>query len=150
MNFYLKILSEAKSRETLKVNGYSGLLYTFKWDSKQRAYVYQPKDQGQVDDIFRTMGRTTSAIFAPVNAPVAAPAAAEPPAHPCPPAGGAVLDHKLTEQCLYRGIVVTEDDNNEIAKRLIAAYDKAAADTLNSLPTHKRKPRVGKPAAAAV
>lgn len=148
MNFYLKILSEAKSRETLKVNGYSGLLYTFKWDSKQRAYVFQPKDQSQVDDIFRTMGRTTSAIFAPVNAPSAAPAATPAAVEAFNATVPVPLDDKLTEQCLFRGVVVTDEDSNDTAKRLIAAYDKGVADTLNSLPTHKPKPRRQQPAAA--
>lgn len=143
MNFYLKILNEVRSGSILKVDGYSGILYLFKWDGNIRAYTYKPKKQDEVDDLFKTMGRTTAYVFCPVNATqTVSPVNAEPNEFvvPCS-AKPSPLDDKLTELCLMRGIVVSEEDSNEIADRLIKAYDKGATDSLNSLPAVKKRPR---------
>lgn len=144
MNYYLKILNEVRSGSILKVDGSSGLLYLFKWDGKIRAYIYHPKKQEEVDDLFRTMGRTTAYIFCPVDIP----GNSIPPPPSIEDAKVAILavkpeplDDKLTELCLVRGIVVSEEDTNEIADRLIKAYDKGATDSLNSLPAVKKRPR---------
>lgn len=143
MNFYLKILNEVRTGSILKVNGSSGILYHFKWDGRLRAYVYHPKKQDEVDDLYKTMGRTTVYIFCPVDAPRSISQVNADPGDliqsctvkPAP------LDDKLTELCLLRGIVVSDEDSNDTADRLIKAYDKGATDSLNSLPAVKKRPR---------
>jgi hypothetical protein len=163
MNFYIKILSESRSRQRLKVDGKSGLRYIFEWDAKVRAYCYHPRAQNEVDDLFSSMGRTTSTLFAPVNIPVAKAPAAAPSQGDQEPAGDLYtldqasallaqqlpqrepLKDTLVEQCLHRGVIVTDEDTNENAVRLIAAYDKGAKEALSSLPAVKK--RTGKAAA---
>jgi hypothetical protein len=145
MTFYLKILNESRSRTCLKVDGASGGRHVFNWDPKLRAYVYHPKNQEEVDDLFRTTGRTTAYIFAPVSCGVD-------PAIPTPPTLSQAieafedtvivpLNDVLVEECLNRGIIVTGDDTDLIARRLAEAYDKGAASALNSLPAVAKKPR---------
>ena len=125
MNFYLKILNEVKSSRHLKVNGTSGILYLFKWSDEIRAYVYHPKNQEEVEDLVKTMGRTTSAIFAPVNLPAKA-LATEAFSAPVEVAASEKkpLDPALTEHCLVRGIIVSDEDDDDLAKRLLGAYEK--------------------------
>lgn len=135
MNFYLKILNETKHRQALKVDGNSGRLYIFKWSEAIRAYCYQPKNQEEVDDLFRTMGRTTGYLFAPVEVKgsnPAAEAAAAPIAKP--------LAAQLAEHCEARGISVAPGDTDEIARRLIAAYDKGVNSALLAKPRKNAKP----------
>ncbi len=171
MTFFLKILNESRSRARLKVNGYSSARFIFEWDGKLRAYKYQPLSQDEVDDLFRTMGRSTSYIFAPVSLEAEKPAAGEGEARFTLEEAAALLakqqeqgaetettaagsegvtleatdrealDAKLVEECLHRGIIVTSDDTNEGARRLVDTYDKGAAAALNSLPAVARKPR---------
>jgi len=151
MFFFLKILNESKARAYLKANGYSGLRYLFKWEAKLRAYTYQPKNQNEVDDLFRTMGRTSSYIFVPVNNPPLTDTVTVSTAVETAPfiveVSKQPLADQLVEQCLHRGVIVTDDDNDETAKRLIAAYDKGATDTLSSTrsATRSKRPRKPKP-----
>jgi hypothetical protein len=161
MNFFLKILNETRSRQRLKVDGASGgPPYIFVWDGKLRAYRYQPKSQDEVDDLFETVGRTTAYKFAPVSLSAPKDAAAPSPN----PQGGddkftldeasvilarqlaaakVPLTDKVVEQCLDRGIIVTDDDSDEIALRLTAAYDRGALQAHNSLPAVNKRPRSG-------
>jgi hypothetical protein len=158
MTFFLKILNESRSRALLRVNGASGMLYGFKWDAKLRAYTYMPTKQADVDDLFKTMRRSTAYVFVPVaieakpvnpdNLAVTSSDLAQsivetvtiPVEAPKPP-----LPDKLVEMALFRGVIVTEDDSEETVNRLIAAYDKGAAAALNSVPAKARKPRQAKP-----
>lgn len=139
MKFYLKILNEVRQGRILKVDGNSGARFLFTWDVKLRAYVHHPENQDEVDDLFRTMGKTTSYIFAPVeiektHIPMGiSPAIVTPLPVPMQPK----LSDTLTEQCLSRGVVVTEDDSSDVAERLIKAYDKGALDTVDRLPNKK-------------
>jgi len=169
MTFYLKILNEAHRRRHLKVNGNSGARFLFVWDPKLRSYCYHPANQDEVDDLYRTMGRTTLYIFAPVSIPSAKPAAVAPAGSGQPALGDDArytleqasallaaqlptrepLTDSLVEQCLHRHIIVTEDDSNETADRLVKAYDKGAKDALESVPTSTRKPRKNPPARRA-
>lgn len=47
----------------IRVKGVSRLSYNFLWDPKIRHYAYEPKDQAQVNDIFRAQGRVYRHIF---------------------------------------------------------------------------------------
>lgn len=138
MKFYLKILNEVRHQTVLKVDGSSGMRYVFNWNAKDRCYEYAPKSQQEVDDLFRTMGRTTSYIFAPVER-AGKDVAAEPVK--TNDKAPATLKPALTEQCLVRGLIVSEDDSNETAERLISAYDKGAADTLARHSAPKKRTR---------
>lgn len=151
MTFFIKILNEVHGRQRMKIDGYSGARFIFIWDRKLRAYTYQPETQDEVDDLFRTMGRATSYFFAPVSiavdhdvppVPFTLPDTAEPV---IPPASKLPLDSNLVESALLRGVIVTEEDTDEIAIRLNQAYDKGAQDALNNL-TATKKPRPRKPA----
>lgn len=136
MPLLLKILNEVKGRKALKVDGYSGLRYKFAWDPDHKAYTYLPQGQNEIDDLFRTVGRVTAYIFAPVIVgDVPAPL---PP--PQPPAPAAKQDQALRDQCMQRGIVLTDADSNDTALRLSRAYDKGVKDTLDTVPTKRAKP----------
>lgn len=47
----------------IRVKGMSRLQYVFKWDKESRHYAYEPKDQREADDIFRTQGRLYKRMF---------------------------------------------------------------------------------------
>ena len=47
----------------IRVKGMSRLQYVFKWDKECRHYAYEPKDQREADDIFRTQGRLYKRMF---------------------------------------------------------------------------------------
>ena len=40
----------------IRVKGMSRIAYNFLWDQEIRHYAYSPKNQKEVDDIFRTQG----------------------------------------------------------------------------------------------
>ena len=48
---------------SIRVKGMSKLRYNFVWDTASRQYVYEPKNQKEVDDIFRTQGRLYKTMF---------------------------------------------------------------------------------------
>lgn len=135
MQFYLKILNEVRSSNHLKVNGASGILYLFKWDVAQRAYTYTPKKQEETEDLVKTTGRTTSYIFCPVAVSQSLPQPPTPPA-PLP------MKEKLTDSnvahCLARGIIVTDDDDNATALRLIETYEKGYIAAAHARPSRSR------------
>jgi len=47
----------------IRVKGMSRLQYVFEWDKECRHYAYEPKDQREADDIFRTQGRLYKRMF---------------------------------------------------------------------------------------
>ena len=47
----------------MRVKGMSQVRYNFLWDSKIRHYAYEPKDQKEVNDIFRTQGKLYRTLF---------------------------------------------------------------------------------------
>lgn len=47
----------------IRVKGMSRLQYVFEWDKESRHYAYEPKDQREADDIFRTQGRLYKRMF---------------------------------------------------------------------------------------
>lgn len=47
----------------IRVKGMSRLQYIFEWDSESRHYAYEPKNQREADDIFRTQGRLYKRMF---------------------------------------------------------------------------------------
>ena len=47
----------------IRVKGMSRLQYIFEWDTESRHYAYEPKDQREADDIFRTQGRLYKRMF---------------------------------------------------------------------------------------
>ena len=47
----------------IRVKGMSRLQYVFQWDKDCRHYAYEPKDQRETDDIFRTQGRLYKRMF---------------------------------------------------------------------------------------
>lgn len=47
----------------IRVKGMSRLIYQFEWDKESRHYTYEPKNQKEVDDIFRTQGRLYKRMF---------------------------------------------------------------------------------------
>jgi hypothetical protein len=47
----------------IRIKGMSRLLYIFEWDKESRHYAYEPKDQKEADDIFRTQGRLYKRMF---------------------------------------------------------------------------------------
>jgi len=47
----------------IRVKGMSRLQYIFQWDKDCRHYAYEPKDQREADDIFRTQGRLYKRMF---------------------------------------------------------------------------------------
>lgn len=47
----------------IRVKGMSRLQYTFEWDKGSRHYAYEPKNQREADDIFRTQGKLYKRMF---------------------------------------------------------------------------------------
>ena len=47
----------------MRVKGMSQVRYNFLWDSKIRHYAYEPKNQKEVNDIFRTQGKLYRTMF---------------------------------------------------------------------------------------
>ena len=47
----------------IRVKGMSRLQYNFEWDKESRHYAYEPKDQREADDIFRTQGKLYKRMF---------------------------------------------------------------------------------------
>ena len=46
----------------IRIKGMSRLQYPFMWDPEIRHYAYEPKEQREVDDIFRTQNRLYKTI----------------------------------------------------------------------------------------
>ena len=47
----------------IRVKGMSQLRYNFIWDPEIRHFAYEPKNQKEVDDIFRTQGKIYRTMF---------------------------------------------------------------------------------------
>tara|TARA_R100000808_G_scaffold7902_1_gene22689 strand:- start:2905 stop:3297 length:393 start_codon:yes stop_codon:yes gene_type:complete len=47
----------------IRVKGMSRLQYIFTWDPEIRHYAYEPKEQREIDDIFRTQNRLYKTMF---------------------------------------------------------------------------------------
>lgn len=47
----------------IRVKGMSQVRYNFLWDKEIRHYAYEPKDQKEVNDIFRTQGKLYRTMF---------------------------------------------------------------------------------------
>lgn len=47
----------------IRVKGMSQVRYNFIWDREIRHYAYEPADQKEVDDIFRTQGKLYKTMF---------------------------------------------------------------------------------------
>ena len=47
----------------IRIKGMSQLRYNFIWDKELRHFAYEPKDQKEVDDIFRTQGRLYKSMY---------------------------------------------------------------------------------------
>ena len=47
----------------IRVKGMSQLRYNFIWDKEIRHFAYEPKDQKEVDDIFRTQGKLYKTMY---------------------------------------------------------------------------------------
>ncbi|MAH45469.1 hypothetical protein CMI37_06550 [Candidatus Pacearchaeota archaeon] len=53
----------AGTNPAIRVKGMSQIRYNFIWDKEIRHYAYEPKDQKEVDDIFRTQGKLYKTLF---------------------------------------------------------------------------------------
>ena len=47
----------------IRLRGLSGIRYDFLWDKSSRHYAYEPKNQKECDDIFRTQGKIYKTMF---------------------------------------------------------------------------------------
>lgn len=47
----------------IRVKGMSRFQYNFEWDKESRHYAYEPKNQREADDIFRTQGKLYKRMF---------------------------------------------------------------------------------------
>lgn len=64
----MKIIIIGKSNQmgatpNIRVKGMSQLRYNFIWDPEIRHFSYEPKNQKEVDDIFRTQGKIYKTMF---------------------------------------------------------------------------------------
>lgn len=48
---------------SIRLKGLSGIRYDFVWDKESRHYAYEPKNQTECDDIFRTQGKIYRTMF---------------------------------------------------------------------------------------
>lgn len=127
--FRIKLLHERKSGQYRKIDGRSGLRYVFAWDDAARHYTYDPKTEAEVEDIFSTIGRLGSAIFAPLSREVeaaAVPVVAPPPA-PKPTPEQVTHSVAILTEADARGIEIREGDTDELLARLVQVHDFALA-----------------------
>ena len=127
--FRIKLLHERKSGAYRKIDGRSGLRYVFAWDDAARHYTYDPKSEAEAEDIFSTIGRLGSAIFAPLSREVEAaevPVVA-PPAAPKPTPEQVTHSVAILTEADARGIEIREGDTDELLARLIQVHDFAKA-----------------------
>ena len=47
----------------IRVKGMSQVRYNFLWDPEIRHFAYEPQNQKEIDDIFRTQGKLTRTMF---------------------------------------------------------------------------------------
>ena len=47
----------------IRLKGMSRMLYLFEWDKDIRHYAYEPKNQREADDIYRTQGKLYHTIY---------------------------------------------------------------------------------------
>ena len=85
----MKIIIIGKSNQmgstpNIRLKGMSQLRYNFIWDPEIRHFAYEPKDQKEVDDIFRTQGRIYKTMYFSVYMDQPEP---EPEPEPKPSAG---------------------------------------------------------------
>jgi hypothetical protein len=64
----MKIIIIGKSNQmgatpNIRLKGMSQMRYNFLWDSEIRHFAYEPKNQTEVDDIFRTQGRIYRTMY---------------------------------------------------------------------------------------
>ena len=53
----------------IRLKGLSGIRYDFLWNKECRHYAYEPKNQKECDDIFRTQGKIYRTMFFSVQMP---------------------------------------------------------------------------------
>ncbi len=64
----MKIIIIGKSNQmgstpNIRLKGMSQLRYNFLWDSEIRHFAYEPKNQKEIDDIFRTQGKLYKTMY---------------------------------------------------------------------------------------
>ena len=64
----MKIIIIGKSNQmgatpNIRLKGMSQMRYNFLWDQEIRHFAYEPKNQKEVDDIFRTQGRIYRTMY---------------------------------------------------------------------------------------
>jgi len=64
----MKIIIIGKSNQmgatpNIRLKGMSQMRYNFLWDPEIRHFAYEPKNQKEVDDIFRTQGRIYRTMY---------------------------------------------------------------------------------------
>ncbi len=64
----MKIIIIGKSNQmgatpNIRLKGMSQMRYNFLWDPEIRHFAYEPKDQKEADDIFRTQGRIYRTMY---------------------------------------------------------------------------------------
>lgn len=135
-SFRIQLLHERKSGAHRKIDGLCGARYVFTYDEKLKHYVYTPKTEAEASDIFATVGRTSLSAFSPVSLPSVGPATKEEAVAYLlknPEIAATVLaDYRKAiapeftpasveqiEECIVRGIVISEDDSTEVVQRLI-------------------------------
>ena len=53
----------AGTNPSIRIKGLSQVRYNFLWDPDIRYFAYEPKNQKECDDIFRTQGRVYRTMF---------------------------------------------------------------------------------------
>lgn len=64
----MKIIILGKSNQmgatpNIRVKGMSQVRYNFIWDKEIRHFAFEPENQKQIDDIFRTQGKLYKSMF---------------------------------------------------------------------------------------
>lgn len=126
--FSIKLLHERKSGPVRKVQGRSGINYTFSWCDKIRAYLYRPVKQEETDDLFASQGVTSSTYFSPIHDQVESAKESAPAASTSNQVTGFMRD-----ACDSAGIRLERSDNDIFAKRLLEAYTAGAKEAGVSL-----------------
>jgi len=111
----------------IRVKGMSRLQYVFKWDPNIRHYAYEPKEQREIDDIFRTQNRLYKTLF--FSAWLDEEDAKEESVKASEPDMDELLDYEeeadkpdLLHRCRKLDIPVIPQDRPSSLKRLLRAF----------------------------
>ena len=117
----IKILGQTQVEPVLHIDGTSGNLYKFRWDSPEGAYTYTPHNQEEADDIFQNQHIDGLWFFSAV---MSSGDAVRPAPEPLIPRQyyADLEEGELRDLCADCGLKVVDSDQPKTMIRLLEAF----------------------------